>query len=86
MPWGVISLAANIFAANDHMAFAVLDTLRMQLGLRVPDDVGVVGFDNMPQSSWGGYQLTTIEQDAGLITDATVSLLIAQIEGERNQT
>lgn len=75
----------GIFAANDHMAFAVLDTLRLQLGLRVPDDVAVVGFDNVPQSSWGGYLLTTIEQDAGLMTDATVSLLMGQIEQGRSE-
>lgn len=65
-----------VFVANDHMAFAVLDTLRNELGLRVPDDVAVIGFDNVPQAAWGGYQLTTIEQDLGLMTDAAVSILI----------
>ncbi|MEO7940055.1 MAG: substrate-binding domain-containing protein, partial [Burkholderiaceae bacterium] len=63
-----------------------LDTLRLQLGLRVPDDVAVVGFDNVPQSSWDGYPLTTIEQDAGLMTTAAVSLLIEQIEQRCSET
>ena len=68
-----------VFVANDHMAFAVLDTLRNELGLRVPDDVAVIGFDNVPQAAWGGYQLTTIEQDLDLMTDAAVSVLINQL-------
>ncbi|NDF20264.1 MAG: LacI family DNA-binding transcriptional regulator, partial [Betaproteobacteria bacterium] len=36
-----------VFVASDHMAFAVMDTLRFELGLRVPDDVSVVGFDDV---------------------------------------
>jgi DNA-binding LacI/PurR family transcriptional regulator len=70
-----------IFVANDHMAFAVLDTLRLDLGLRVPDDVAVIGFDNVPQSSWGGYRLTTIEQNLDLMTEAAVGILINQLSG-----
>lgn len=69
-----------LFAANDHMAFAVLDAIRNDQGLSVPDDVQVVGFDNVPQASWGGYQLTTIEQDSELMARATVSILLENIQ------
>lgn len=68
-----------LFVGNDHMAFAVLDALRNELGLAVPEDVQVVGFDNVPQAAWGGYQLTTIEQNADLMTQATVSILLERI-------
>jgi DNA-binding LacI/PurR family transcriptional regulator len=68
-----------LFVANDHMAFAVIDTLRNDLGLRVPEDVAIIGFDNVPQASWGGYRLTTIEQDLDLMTDAAVRILINQL-------
>lgn len=68
-----------IFVANDHMAFAVLDTLRNELGRRVPEDVAVVGFDNVPQSAWGAYRLTTIEQDVDLMTEAAVTILVNQL-------
>ncbi|MFA7670443.1 MAG: LacI family DNA-binding transcriptional regulator [Burkholderiaceae bacterium] len=68
-----------LFVGNDHMAFAVLDTVRNEFGLAVPDDVQVIGFDNVPQSAWGGYQLTTIEQNADLMTQATVSILLERI-------
>jgi DNA-binding LacI/PurR family transcriptional regulator len=73
-----------VFVANDHMAFAVLDTLRNELGLRVPEDVAVIGFDNVPQAAWGGYSLTTIEQDLDLMTDAAVSILINQLSNGDN--
>jgi DNA-binding LacI/PurR family transcriptional regulator len=64
-----------VFVASDHMAFAVMDTLRGELGLRVPEDVSVVGFDNVPQANWGSYQLTTVEQPVTPMIEATVELL-----------
>lgn len=69
-----------LFVANDHMAFAVIDALRIDLGLDIPKDVQVVGFDNVPQAAWGGYQLTTIEQNSELMTRATVAILLEHIE------
>lgn len=64
-----------VFVASDHMAFAVMDTLRGELGLRVPEDVSVVGFDNVPQADWGSYGLTTVEQPVAPMVEATVELL-----------
>ena len=70
-----------VFVANDHMAIAVMDTLRMELGLRIPLDVSVVGFDNVRQAAWGSYQLTSVEQDADAMIEATARLLMDQIDG-----
>lgn len=74
-----------VFVANDHMAIAVMDTLRQQLGLRVPEDVSVVGFDDVPQAAWGSYQLTTVRQPAHRMIDATVALLMKQLGNEQRQ-
>jgi DNA-binding LacI/PurR family transcriptional regulator len=71
----------GVFVANDHMAIAVMDALRMELGLRIPLDVSVVGFDNVRQAAWGSYQLTSVEQDADAMIDATARLLLDQIDG-----
>jgi DNA-binding LacI/PurR family transcriptional regulator len=68
-----------VFVANDHMAIAVMDTLRHELGRRIPDDVSVMGFDNVPQAAWGSYRLTTVEQRAQQMTQATVSMLLTQV-------
>lgn len=73
-----------VFVANDHMALAVMDTLRFELGLDVPGDVSVVAYDDVPASSWPAYDLTTVRQPANRMVAETVSILMDQIED--NQT
>lgn len=68
-----------IFVGNDHMAFAVMDALR-GMGLRVPRDVSVVGYDDVPMAAWGAYDLTTVRQPLMRMVDATVETLLAQID------
>jgi len=70
-----------VLVANDHMAIAVMDTLRIELGLQIPQDVSVVGFDNVRQAAWGSYQLTSVEQDADAMIEATARLLMDQMDG-----
>ncbi len=74
-----------IFVANDYMAIAAMDCLRDDLGLRVPEDVSVLGFDNAVPSAWRGYQLTTIEQPARLMVENAVTLLLSQMRGEARE-
>jgi len=69
-----------IFVANDHMAFSVMDVLRGELLLRVPKDVSVVGFDDVPEAAWGAYLLTTVRQSAQPMIEATVEILLRQID------
>jgi DNA-binding LacI/PurR family transcriptional regulator len=71
-----------VFVANDHMAIAVMDVLRGELGLRVPQDAAVIGFDNVPQAAWGAYSLSSIEQDAQAMIEATAQLMLSQINDE----
>lgn len=68
-----------VFVANDHMAFAVMDVLRFELGLSVPGDVSVVGFDDVPPAAWPAYALTTIRQRANLMVEKTVEILLQQV-------
>ena len=67
-----------IVAGNDLMALAVMDALRDR-GLRVPEDVSVVGFDDVPAAAWGAYRLTTVRQDADAMVAACVDDLVARI-------
>lgn len=71
-----------LFAANDHMAIAALETLRTELGMQVPHEVSVVGFDNVPQAAWPSFKLTTVQQDVEQMVDATRTLLFEQIGGQ----
>jgi LacI family transcriptional regulator len=63
-----------IFASSDQMAFGVYEAVRRR-GLRVPDDISVVGFDDLPESRWASPPLTTVRQplaEMGLLAARTV--------------
>ena len=68
-----------IFCANDLMAMAALDVVRTDLGLRVPEDVSIVGFDDISMASWPKYDLTTIQQPVDRMVDATIEVLLDAI-------
>ena len=69
------SLPEAIFCANDLMAIGVVDALRRKLGMLVPQDVLIAGFDDVPQASWGGYDLTTVVQDVPSMVAEAMSIL-----------
>ena len=71
--------ADAIFAANDVGAFGVIDALRHELGLRVPEDVKVVGFDDIAQSHWKSYNLTTVKFDLHERVRALVRLILRRL-------
>ncbi len=70
-----------IFAGNDQMALSVLLTAGRR-GLRVPDDLGIVGFDNIPESEFFSPPLTTIQQDQYKVARIAVEEVIAIIESD----
>lgn len=71
-----------VFVANDHMAFGVMDVLRFELGLRIPQDVSVVGYDDVSLSAWPSYDLTTVRQPANQMVAHTVEILLDRIEDQ----
>lgn len=71
-----------VFVCNDHMAIAVMDVLREELGLRIPEDVAVVGYDDVPAAAWGSYKLTSVRQPANRMVEQTIATLLSQIEDD----
>lgn len=69
-----------VFVANDHMALAVMDVIRFELGLRIPEDISVVGYDDVPPAAWPAYNLTTIRQRANMMVAETVAALFEHID------
>ncbi|TXN32533.1 LacI family transcriptional regulator [Lacisediminihabitans profunda] len=65
-----------IFAGNDLQAFGVYEAARM-LGLVVPDDVSVVGYDDVPSASWMGPKLTTVHQPLIEMAEQATRLVLA---------
>lgn len=68
-----------IFASNDLSAGEVIRTAH-DLGLSIPDDLSVVGFDNIPESALTDPPLTTIDQSIQAMGQAAVEILIDLIE------
>ena len=69
-----------VFACNDQMALALMDVVRHEFDLRVPEDVSVIGFDDVPQAAWPSYKLTTVHQSVDRMVDGTIALLFERIE------
>lgn len=67
-----------VFAANDVTAIATIE-VALDLGLRVPEDVSVVGFDNIPESALCTPPLTTVNQPIRTMGERAVELLIRLI-------
>jgi LacI family transcriptional regulator len=70
-----------IFAANDVSAIATIEAAT-ELGLSVPRDVSVVGFDNIPESALCDPPLTTVEQPIREMGRRALTLLLAILRGE----
>ena len=71
----------GIFAANDQMAIGAINALK-DLGIRVPEEVSVIGFDDISISKYLTPALTTIHCDFKEIADRSVEALIDSIEGK----
>jgi DNA-binding LacI/PurR family transcriptional regulator len=83
-------LAANpsvtaVFVANDQMALGVLRALR-EAGRRTPEDVSVVGFDDVPEAAYFGPPLTTVRQDFGEVGRHAFHLLLDRMAGTAGPT
>ncbi|MBP1849145.1 LacI family DNA-binding transcriptional regulator [Rhizobium halophytocola] len=73
-------IAEGMFCANDYMALGLLDHLRRFAKLRVPEDLKVIACDDIAESAWLSYDLTTIRQDPADLAAAAVRSLLARIE------
>jgi DNA-binding LacI/PurR family transcriptional regulator len=69
-----------VFCANDAMALGVLDAARFALMLRVPSDVSVVGFDNIPAGRRPAYLLTTVSQPFEAMAHAVAAVFRRQVD------
>lgn len=71
----------TVLCANDAMALGLLDAARFDLGLKVPVDVQVSGFDDLPESAWPSHDLTTLRQPVEMLTRTAIRMLEEHIAG-----
>lgn len=71
-----------VFVCSDRMALGVYAALA-ERGLRVPDDVSVVGFGDLPEARWVTPALTTVRQPLAEMAATALRLLVRMMRGDR---
>ncbi len=86
---GNAPLPDGVFCSNDLMACGVIDALR-ERGLAVPGQVRLIGYDNIPQAEWRGYDLSSFDQQPDRMIEAALEMLALVLGGgepaERSRT
>lgn len=67
-----------IFCAADIMALGAMDAARFKLGIKIPDELSIVGYDDIPMAKWPTYDLTTIHQSAARLVETAVELIFPE--------
>ena len=68
-----------VFCVNDHIAMGVQDACRFDLGLTVPGDVSIIGFDDVREAARPTYALTTLRQQLEPMAKQAVGLLVRRM-------
>jgi DNA-binding LacI/PurR family transcriptional regulator len=61
------------------MALGAIDAAR-QAAIRIPEQLSVIGFDDIPAASWGAYRLTTVRQPVHTMIDLSIGALLERID------
>ena len=69
-----------VVCVNDLMAIGAIDAARTSLGLALPEDMSIVGFDGTAAARWQSYQVTSIRQPVRRMTQAAITMLVERIE------
>jgi LacI family transcriptional regulator len=73
-------LPDTLFCNSDLIAFGAINALRSR-GIRIPEDMWVIGIDGLPMSGWEVFDLTTVSQPIESMAHDAVELLIGRING-----
>ena len=70
-----------LFVLNDYMAFRAMSVLRHELGISVPEEVAVIGFDDVPLAAAPEYDLTSVRQPINRMVAHAIRIMLAEIRG-----
>ena len=70
-----------VFCVNDHVAVGAINAA-IELGLQVPEDVAIIGFDDLPVGRWPIFALTTVHVPFGEMSEGVVDLLVRQMRDD----
>lgn len=72
----------GVFCINDVLAIGTIEAARREFRREIPNDLSVVGFDDIPAASWPSYNLTTIRQRLNAIVNETINVLVDHMEDD----
>jgi DNA-binding LacI/PurR family transcriptional regulator len=75
----------GVFCLNDEIALGLMDTARTRFGLSIPEDISVIGYDDIPISGWPTYQLTTIHQPTDQLIKECVNVILSLRESPEEE-
>ena len=75
-----------VFCVTDLLACGFMDEARHRFALRIPEDLCIAGYDDIPQASWSSYNLTTFTQPVALFAEDAVNWLVAQERKEERDS
>jgi len=75
-----------MFCGDDILAMGACDHIRSRMRRRVPEDIGVIGFNDMSMARWPAYDLTTVRQPVEPIVDNAIELVRNQITDPQHET
>ena len=71
----------GVFCVTDLLALGFMDAARLEFGMKIPEDLCVVGFDDISEASWLGYNLTTFRHPISEIVD-NIARIVEKDDGE----
>ncbi|MEP6679495.1 MAG: LacI family DNA-binding transcriptional regulator [Betaproteobacteria bacterium] len=72
------------FCVTDLLALGFLDGARIERDRRVPEDLSIIGFDDIPQAAWGAYRLTTFRQPVAQLISAVMKVIRQRAENPQS--
>ncbi|MGL4636606.1 MAG: LacI family DNA-binding transcriptional regulator [Beijerinckiaceae bacterium] len=69
-----------IFCGNDHMAIAIAEVARHEFSLSIPNDIALVGFDDVGPAAWKSFDLTSFSQPVASMVDLTIETILDMVE------
>jgi DNA-binding LacI/PurR family transcriptional regulator len=69
-----------VFCSYDDTAIGVMDGARIDLGVRIPEELAVIGNGNRGVASWGSHELTTVEYPRDEVIEKTLTILMSRLE------
>ncbi|UWR38413.1 LacI family DNA-binding transcriptional regulator [Sulfitobacter sp. W074] len=73
----------GLLCPNDLFAIGLMDRLRARAGMRFPEDIAVIGFDDIPMGAWEGNSLTTVRLPIGQMADRTAEVIARNNSGTK---